>query len=132
PSRYHHLDQLYSQVLSFAFPNVSLKLSGRLKLILGSVALLRDPLSPIALERLLSLKLKTVRETLMHLHSVIIVPESEAGVVRLLHPSFFDFITNPIRCPNPAFVVNAAAQHTLLARACLEAMLQGLRQDICG
>src|SRR6202035_3116476 len=119
---HHHLDQLYTQVLSLAFPNISLKLSGRLKLVLGSIALLQDPLSPVGLEQLLRLEPQTVRQTLMRLHSVIIVPEDEAGVVRLLHPSFFDFITNPIRCLNPTFVVSAAVQHTLLARACPEAM----------
>jgi hypothetical protein len=131
-SPHHRLDQLYSQVLNLAFPDVSLKLSDRLKVVLGSICLLQDPLSSVALEQLLSLESFTVRQTLLYLHSVVIVPEDEAGIIRLLHPSFFDFITDPTRCLNPRFVVDATAQHTLLARACLEAMVRGLRRDICG
>jgi hypothetical protein len=126
----HRLDRLYSQVLDLAFPDVSLELSGRLKVVLGSICLLQDPLSSVALERLLCLN--GVRQTLLYLHSVIIVPEDKAGMIRLLHPSFFDFITDPTRCLNPRFVVDATAQHTLLARVCLETMVQGLQRDICG
>ncbi|TDL14001.1 hypothetical protein BD410DRAFT_682532, partial [Rickenella mellea] len=89
---------------------------------LGSIIHLQDPLSPPALEHLLDLHPKTVRQTLLHLHSVIIVPETDSDVIRLLHPSFFDFITDPTRCPNPKFVVSAETQHTLIARACLDTM----------
>jgi hypothetical protein len=131
-SPHRRLDRLYSQVLDLAFPDVSLKLSGRLKVVLGSICLLQNPLSSVALEQLLGLKLYTVRQTLLHLHSVIIVPEDDAGIIRLLHPSFFDFITDPTRCLNPRFLIDARAQHTLFARACLEAMVRGLRRDICG
>jgi hypothetical protein len=100
-------------------------------MILGSIVLLRDPLSPRSLEALLGLTLSTVRETLLRLHLVVIVPEDDSRAIRLLHPSFFDFITSPTRCSNPKFVVNRDMQHTLLARVCLEVMTS-LRQDICG
>jgi hypothetical protein len=130
-SPHHHLDQLYTQVLTHAFPSISSRHSGRLKMVLGTIVLLRDPLSPPTLEKLLGLAPSTVREILLHLHSVVIVPEVDDLAIRLLHPSFFDFITNPSRCRNPRFVVNLEAQHTLLARVCLEVM-KGLREDICG
>jgi hypothetical protein len=130
-SPYYYLDQLYTQVLFHAFPNLSPRLSGRLKMILGTIVFLRDPLSPLGIEQLLGLEPKSVRMTLTHLHSVIIVPEDDAKVVRLLHPSFFDFITNPTRCLNARFVVNTIRQHTLLAHACLVAVFD-LRKDICG
>jgi hypothetical protein len=100
-------------------------------MVLGTVVLLRNPLSPLALEALLNMRANSVRETLVHLHSVVIVPEDDIRVIRLLHPSFFDFITNPTRCPNPTFLVDVKTQHTLLARACLGAMKE-LRRDICG
>jgi len=127
---YHHLNQLYTQVLTKAFPNISSHLVGRLKMVLGTITLLQDPLPLLALEQLLNLKSGTVQETLLRLHSVIIVPDEEDRVIRLLHPSFFDFITNPTRCLNQNFVVNAVKQHTLLAHACLETMC-GLKRDIC-
>jgi hypothetical protein len=130
-SPHRHLDQLYTQVLSHAFPHASPRLAGRLKMVLGTIVLIRNPLSSLALEALLNLRASSVRETLVHLHSVVIVPEDEMQGIRLLHPSFFDFITNPTRCRNPSFVVNAKTQHTMLARACLDTM-KGLRRDICG
>lgn len=126
----HHLDLLYTQVLTHAFPHMAARLAGRLKMVLGSIVLLRNPLSSLALEALLNLRARTVRETLVHLHSVIIVPDHEIRVIRLLHPSFFDFITNPTRCRNPQFAVNAMTQHTLLSKACLDTMKE-LRRDIC-
>jgi hypothetical protein len=130
-SPHRHLDQLYTQVLTHAFPNMSPSLAGRLKMVLGSIVLLQHPLSSSALETLLNLRGGTVRETLIHLHSVIIVPEDDIQVIRLLHPSFFDFITNPTRCRNPNFIINSMTQHTLLARACLTTMKE-LKRDICG
>jgi hypothetical protein len=129
-SPHFHLYRLYTQVLDRAFPSISLATSGRLKMVLGSITLIRLPLSPFALEQLLGLKSSTVRETLAHLHSVVIVPDDDTRTIRLLHPSFFDFITSPLRCQNPNFVVNPESQHTLLARACFQVM-KGLRQDIC-
>jgi hypothetical protein len=130
-SPHSHLYRLYTQVLDHAFPTISFATSGRLRMILGSISLIRQPLSPVALENLLGLKSSTVRETLVNLHSVVIVPDDDIGTIRLLHPSFFDFITSPLHCRNPKFVVNLEIQHTLLARACFHAM-KGLQQDICG
>ncbi|TDL14004.1 WD40 repeat-like protein [Rickenella mellea] len=130
-SPYRHLDQLYVQVLTLAFPDVSSVLAAQLKWVLGSIIYLQDPLSAYALENLLDLPPTTVRRTLLRLHSVIIVPENDSQVIRLLHPSFFDFLIDPARCQNPKFVVNAETQHTLIARACLRSM-KCLKRDICG
>ena len=129
-SPYHVLDQLYTQVLSHAFPDIKPELSRRLKTVLGTIVLLQNPLPSLALEQLLGLESGTVRRTLRRLHSVVIVPDSGDGVIRLLHPSFFDFITSSSRCKNPKFTINAKVQHTLLAQLCLETM-QGLRRDMC-
>jgi hypothetical protein len=130
-SPHHHLDQLYAQVLNHAFPNISPGLSSRLKTVLGTIIFLRDPLPTLALEQLLNLTPNTVRETLVHLQSVIIVPENDTLVIRLLHPSFFDFMTDPTRCQNVKFAMNAETQHTLLARACLQT-LKRLERNMCG
>lgn len=129
-SPHRYLDELYTQVLSHAFPHTARPLADRLRMILGSLVLLRDPLSAQALELLLKLRPKTVRETLVHLHSVIVVPENDIKGITLLHPSFFDFITDPTRCRNPNFVVDTLIRHTQLACACLDSM-KCLRQDIC-
>jgi NACHT domain len=130
-SPHRHLDRLYTQVLNHAFPDISPGLGGRLKMVLGTIIFLRDPLSPLALEELLNLTRNTVRETLIHLQSVVIVPENDGQTIRLLHPSFFDFMTNLSRCQNAMYAVNAETQHALLARTCLQTF-RGLRRDICG
>jgi hypothetical protein len=130
-SPHFYLYRLYSQVLYRAFPKISSRLSDRFQKIVGSIVLIREPLPPFALAHLLELEMSTVQATLARLHSVIIVPEDDTQAIRLLHPSFFDFITNPLQCRNPKFMVNPQIQHTLLARACLQAM-KSLRRDICG
>jgi molybdopterin-guanine dinucleotide biosynthesis protein A len=123
--------------LTNAFPNISPGLAGRLKITLGSIIFLQDALPLHNLERLLNVNEdqinsspSSLRGTLVHLHSVVIVPEDDEHVIRVLHPSFFDFFTNRNRCRNPRLVVDARAQHTLLAHACLRAMKE-LKQNPC-
>jgi hypothetical protein len=124
--------------LDHAYPDISFDLAGRLKLVMGSIILLRDPLSAHNLERLLNMNSENVefnhgpvQTTLIHLHSVVILPEDDTQVIRLLHPSFFDFLITPDRCLNTKLVVNTEAQHTLLAQGCLHAM-RDLRRNMCG
>jgi hypothetical protein len=130
-SPHHHLDKLYMQVLTHAFPHVSIQLSGRLKTILGSIAFLQQPLSLASLSILLGLAPSAVRKTLVHLCSILILPDSNTQPIQLHHPSFVDFITNVNRCHHVSFKVDSEKQHTLLASLCLQAM-QSLKQDICG
>jgi hypothetical protein len=40
-------------------------------------------------------------------------------------------MTDPTRCQNDMFALNAETQHTLLARACLQTM-KSLKRDMCG
>ena len=130
-SPHHHLEKLYTQVLMRAFPDITAQLSGRLKMILGTIVSLQEPLSLVSLERLLWLAPSTARQTLVHLHSILVLPDSDTEPIRLHHPSFVDFIIQPSRCIDERFVVDGKKQHTLLAVQCLRAM-QLLKQDICG
>jgi hypothetical protein len=122
------LDCLYLQVLNIAFPDVSPRMSGRLKMILGSIALLQDVLPLGELEQLLSC---TTQGYLQRLLSVVVVPKENDGLICFIHPSFFDFIIDPMRCSQIQFRVNAQIQHTFLAHRCLTAMKK-LQRDICG
>jgi hypothetical protein len=130
-SPHHHLYKLYMQVLTHAFPDITSQLSGRLKMILGSIVSLQEPLSPVSLENLLGLAPSLVRQTLVHLRSILILPDNDTELIRLHHPSFVDFITDSNRCRDVKFTVDSEKQHTLLAILCLKAM-QSLKQDICG
>jgi hypothetical protein len=137
-SPYVCLDSLYTQVLTNAYPNISPGLAGRLKIILGSIIFLQNALSPCDLERLLNvnkdynnLSPSSVHGTLVHLHSVVTVPEDDEHVIRVLHPSFLDFFTDCDRCRIPRLVVDAGAQHALLAHACLRAINFELKRNPC-
>lgn len=123
------LDQLYLQVLNNAFPDISPGFSSRLKVALGSIVFLQNPLSPSDLEQLLELTIP-LQTTLRHLHSVVIFPSNQTDVIQLIHPSFYDFLSDPTRCLNPKFLVDSGMQHSLLAHACLKAM-KSLKQNIC-
>ncbi|KAJ7300640.1 hypothetical protein DFH08DRAFT_673179, partial [Mycena albidolilacea] len=129
-SPFKRLDELYTQVLTLAFPEVPASFLGLLKMVLGSIVYLQDPLSPMALERLLEPAAGRIRETFLHLHAVLIVPENESNIIRLLHPSFANFITDPARCSISKYIVKAEEQHTLLAQSCLVVM-KDLSRDIC-
>jgi len=75
------LDNLYMQVLQNAFPDTSAGLAKNLRIVLGAVVLLQEPLSPFDLQQLFS-KLKiSVRGTLRQLHAVVIVPEDDMDVL---------------------------------------------------
>jgi hypothetical protein len=126
----HHLDQLYSQVLNTAFPNISDHLEAKLQLILGTIAILQDPLPPDQLEDLLECDV-SVNGYLQQLQAIITVPNDDVGVIRLIHPSFFDFIVDPTRCQDQHFRVDPHEQHSVLAEKCL-IMMQRLKKDICG
>jgi len=50
--------------------------------------------------------------------------------VRLIHPSFHDFLIDTSRCNDTNFSVAAWHQHTLVAEGCLH-VLQRLSTDMC-
>lgn len=125
-----HLNALYLQVLNIAFPAMEPVLHTQLKTVLGSVVVLYEQLHSSTLESLLHLKPGTVRRTLHSLQSVISLPERDGDVIRYIHPSFPDFLTDSSRCRDPRFAVNTSIQHTIIAKHCLQA-LQTLKRNIC-
>lgn len=126
------LDSLYMHILFEAFLGISPQLSVRFKSIIGSIALLHHPLSPTDIEALLNLERGAIRNIAVHLGPVLVVPDDDNKIIRIIHPSFFDFLTNPARCSHSQFAVDPGKQHAVLARACLGNMKVLLKRDICG
>ncbi|KAF7985636.1 hypothetical protein HWV62_2145 [Athelia sp. TMB] len=132
----HRLDQLYLQVLTNSHSDISSALAERLRIIFGTIVLLQDPLSPQSIQHLLNGTLRNmfethpIRQTLIRLHSIIIVPANDGDIIRALHPSFFDFIVHPSRCSSSKFLVDPRAQHSTLVAACLDTM-RALKRNIC-
>ncbi|KAI9057963.1 WD40 repeat-like protein [Trametes sanguinea] len=131
-SPFWQLDVLYLQALRKAFPSLSASLRSLVKLLLGTIALAEEQLSPLGLEVLLGLRPGTARGTLNKLQSIFYVPsvEEEPKPTRFLHLSFPDFIVDPSRCESSDFLVHPSLQHTVIAQRCLEVM-KGLKQNIC-
>ena len=130
PSPYQALDDLYQQVLECALPKDSPKqLFDRFRVVMGAVVLLYDSLTLHTLGRLMQVESQEVRKALLHLHSVVIVPDDEKEI-RLIHPSFRDFMTQ--RCQQSSkYFVDPVECHRHLALNCFKAMECGLKKDIC-
>ena len=107
-------------------------LSDRFRQIVGPIVILFDPLSAIALSRLLNVRHRITEVTLSPLYSVLRVPDSLNSSVRLLHPSFRDFLLDKKRCNDQHFWVDEKKAHGALAENCLRLMFDCLRRDICG
>ncbi|KAG9026972.1 hypothetical protein FRB95_008284 [Tulasnella sp. JGI-2019a] len=131
---YRDLDAMYLTILSKTLPEKrNTSLENRLRSVLGAVVTLFDMLSPRALEALLGLGTGTACRTLQRLHSVIIVPDHDpdSTPLRLIHPSFPNFLMTSSRCTDPRFFVDPATQHSRLALMCLNHMNNLLRRDPC-
>ncbi|KAG8725881.1 hypothetical protein FRC10_007790 [Ceratobasidium sp. 414] len=83
------------------------------------------------LEQLLSGQIKpgVLRSVVESLGSVVYEDGGAGGPVRVFHPSFEDYITDP-NCSSE-FFVDLTKQNTTLAVCCLDTMLQGLKFDLC-
>ncbi|KAH0558822.1 hypothetical protein GP486_004538 [Trichoglossum hirsutum] len=130
------LDRMYAQILEHSLRGVhNLKdrqsLASILRKVAGAVVVLFNPLSAIAIVRLLDMDKRRVQMRLNHLHSVLEVPEVQGQPLRLLHPSFRDFLLDKGRCSDQLFWVDERKAHSSLAENCLRLMTTALKRDIC-
>jgi hypothetical protein len=65
------------------------------------------------------------------LSSVLLYEHTSQEPVRLIHPSFPDFLTHDDRCTDARYFVDGAQHHSLLALRCLQIMNADLRRNIC-
>jgi hypothetical protein len=131
-----HLDNIYTTVLNQSiapeYTNEEREEAYRmLKITLGSVVTLLSPLSVSCLSRLLGIKKEVTNQTLNDLHSVLEVPKDQSQPLRLLHPSFRDYLLNNSRCEDPDLWVDEKQAHEMLADSCMTLMSASLKQDIC-
>ncbi|MCJ1423272.1 hypothetical protein MMC29_001154 [Sticta canariensis] len=111
------LDELYIQILenSIFQNNCNEKekdlLSRRFQNIVGSFIVLFDSLSVIVLTSLFPTLSETIEITLAPLKSLLDVPVNRDTPVRLLHPSFRDFLLNQGRCQARRFWIDQRKAH---------------------
>ncbi len=99
--------------------------------IVGSIVILFDPLPTAALARLLGKPKEGVDETLNDLYSVLKVPKDQGSPVRLVHPSFHDFLLSKERCMKGQLWVDECKTHHRVFVSCIELMDKALKQDLC-
>lgn len=132
------LDEIYTTVLKASFPHSDIE-SEKLgdfdivRDILGSIVVLRSPLSMMSLAVLLDLPIDDVKDVLADLHPIFQISSSDASEpVRLHHPAFRDYLLDRHRCQNANFHVDEKQIHEVLAKSCIRVMKAYLRRDICG
>lgn len=101
--------------------------------LVGPIVLLKDPLSAISLSKLLDLPLSKLGEVLMHLHSVLDIPEDANISIRPFHLSFCDFLVDPQTQGENSFWIDETKTHANLAQQCLRLLNRPgiLGQDMC-
>ena len=130
------LDEMYSEVLRCALTKgrregEAIKLCDRFKQVVGSIITLSDTLSSSALAKLLDIPIKNVELALGTLHSVLNIPKDSENPIRLLHPSFHDFVSDEARCEDRRFFVEKTSIHGKLLINCLEVMSAALKRNVC-
>ena len=131
-----NLDEIYLQVLRRAINEVhnmkkSNALSERFRQIVGPIVVLYDVLSSFEFGYLLSIEIEDINLALNPLHSVLNIPKDQQSPIRLLHPSFRDFLLDKERCLDKHFWIDQKAVHRNLAKKCLHLLFKALKRDIC-
>jgi hypothetical protein len=125
------VDSLYSQVLLHAFSDVHEEaVFDNARRVLGAIVLAFIPLSRRELSKILCIPASTIRTTLRHLHSVILVPDGEAKEIRVFHKSFPDFLQSPQRCTTSRFYIDSETHHGNMTPRCLE-LVRKLKRNPC-
>jgi hypothetical protein len=104
------LDTIYLKVLEYSsrmyYDHEKNELCEMFKQIVGSIVIIFEAASADTLAKLLDTSKEEVDLTLYDLHSLLEVPESQEHPIRLLHPSFRDFLLDKQRCRNQHFWVD--------------------------
>ena len=129
------LDEMYTQILRCAIvldqdEKEKAELSKRFKSIVGTIVLLFDVLSVSTLANLLSIPARKVETSLEWLRSLLNIPKDSDSPIRLLHPSFRDFLLNITRCRDSHFWIDQRIIDKNIVTNCLQLMSNSLRQDI--
>ncbi|KAF9517546.1 hypothetical protein BS47DRAFT_1389797 [Hydnum rufescens UP504] len=129
---YSQLDDLYKGVLRNSLsPYNRQENVKRFQVVVGSIVLLREPLPQNSFARFVQYEGEVVEATLRHLHSVIVPPSNIHDAPRIYHPSFLEFILDPLRCSMMEFVIVPVPEQELRhATRCFELMEKYLKRDV--
>ncbi|CAG8158154.1 unnamed protein product [Penicillium salamii] len=129
------LDRLYTTVLESSFATIidsddRVAALGLFHRVIGSVVILFDVMTAPDLAMLLGEPEGQVLTVLSCQESVIDVTKHN-GPIRLVHPSFRDFLLDSTRCLQSDFLVDTKEEHGRLFRCCVQLMKDHLRRNMC-
>ncbi|CAG8379654.1 unnamed protein product [Penicillium salamii] len=129
------LDRLYTTVLESSFatiidPDIRVAAQDLFHRVVGSVVILFDVMTAPDLAMLLGEPEGQVRTVLSRQESVTDVTKHN-GPIRLVRPSFRDFLLDSTRCLESNFLVDAKKEHGRLFRCCVQLMKDHLRRNMC-
>lgn len=131
------LDEMYTQILKHSVigdcneQEEKAMLCNRFRKIVGPIVILFESPSASALIRLLAFSARIMDVTLRPLHSVLDIPNNNHSPIKLLHPSFRDFLLDKKRCQENQFWISAKEVHSNLVESCMKVMSNALKKDIC-
>jgi len=131
------LDEVYTQVLQHSLKDIKddrdkQRLTEMSRQVIGSISILPEPLSAATLAKLLDVREEMINLRLSHLHSVLNISKDQEAPIRLLHPSFREFLLDRQRCHDESFWVDEKERHKALAQCCVRLMSCKLKRNICG
>ena len=124
------LDSLYAWILQETFSVNNTVVYPKVRSIVGTIALVANPLPPSGVAELVGLETREVLLYLTSIQSLLVLDEDPSQPVKPFHKSFPDFITSPKRCLDKRFYISPETLHHELALNCLRVMNSGLGQDL--
>jgi hypothetical protein len=133
---YRMLDTLYTTVLATVpsfnggLETLEDNMIDRVRRLVGTIVCLQQTLPVNDIVALMGLNEYETRQTLAQLGAVLAYEHD--GPVRVLHPSFPNFLADPSRCVDARFRLDPSERNSEITFRCLVLMNKRLRYDICG
>ncbi|KNG82737.1 NACHT and WD40 domain protein [Aspergillus nomiae NRRL 13137] len=104
------------------------------RVIVGTIIILANPLSPTSLASLLEISSSDVNRRLDYLHSVLSIPDDKDSPIQIFHQSFRDFLLHPKIRTKTEFWIDEKQTHKETLLRCISVMTRakgGLSRNIC-
>jgi hypothetical protein len=132
--QFGRLDDLYSQILRTAHDasKHGNKMNANLRTVLVTLVLVQQQLPASGIAAIAGVNGSQCREYLRHISALLNYQHKLDELVRLMHLSFPDFLSDPLRCFELSdYVVDLGGDHLRIVEHCLGLMNHLLRYDIC-
>jgi hypothetical protein len=132
--QFGRLDDLYSQILRTAHDasGHADEVDTDLRAVLVTLVLVQQQLPAHELAMIADVDEDQCREYLRHISALLNYEHETNDIVRLMHLSFPDFLSDSHRCFGlSGYVVDLESDHLRIVERCLEHMNRLLRYDIC-